>query len=202
MKKSPLVCAVVVCLLPTALLLGQTLIDKRPDPKDMIEIDGAKEPYRIPEWSAWRTAFELLSRGTAAKGHLPSSLTSLVTEADVDLIFRAIDASKKNDAAYDEHRLKQFTRMLDVRTACDKQEPTDQKRSACYRDQGTPIWTEFTEYELAYRQRILDLRNRLLEQLDQRQEVKAALMAWVAERKMGIRVVMLKTEEAHYQRPQ
>ena len=52
------------------------------------------------------------------------------------------------------------------------------------------------------RQRILDLRDRLLQQLDKREEVKAALVEWVSDQKQGIRVVMLKTEEAHYQRPQ
>ncbi len=187
--------------LPQTLTPGQKLVGTAPDAKDMIQIDGAKEPHRIPEWSAWRNAFELLAGGTT-KDHLPSSLTPLVSAADVDLIFRAIDASKKNDAAYDEHRLKMFHRLLEVRTTCDKQEPTDQRRLACQRERGGQVAEAFPEYEIAYRQRILDLRDRLLQQLDKREEVKAALVAWVSDQKQGIRVVMLKTEEAHYQRPQ
>jgi hypothetical protein len=181
--------------------LGQKLVGTAPDAKDMIEIDGAKEPHRIPEWSAWRNAFELLAGGTT-KDHLPSSLTPLVSAADVDLIFHAIDASKKNDAAYDEHRVKMFHRLLEVRAACDRQEPTDQKRLACQREKGGQVAAPFPEYEIAYRQRILDLRDRLLQQLDKREAVQAALVAWVSDQKKGIRVVMLKTEEAHYQRPQ
>ena len=110
--------------LPHTHTLGQKLVGTAPDAKDMIEIDGAKEPHRIPEWSAWRNAFDLLAGGTTNE-HLPSSLTPLVSAADVALIFRAIDASKKNDAAYDEHRLKMFHQLLEVRAACDKQEPTD-----------------------------------------------------------------------------
>ena len=140
--------------------------------------------------------------GGTTNEHLPSSLTPLVSAADVALIFRAIDASKKNDAAYDEHRLKMFHQLLEVRAACDKQEPTDRKRLACQRERGGRVAEAFPEYEIAYRQRILDLRDRLLQQLDKREEVQAALVGWVADQKKGIRVVMLTTEEAHYQRPQ
>ena len=116
--------------LPQTHTPGQKLVGTAPGAKDMIQIDGAKEPHRIPEWSAWRNVFELLAGGTT-KDHLPSSLTPLVSAADVDLIFRAIDASKRNDAAYDEHRLKMFHRLLEV--------PDDVRQAGAHRSKAARV---------------------------------------------------------------
>ena len=188
--------------LPQTHTPGQKLVGTALSAKDTIQIDGANEPHRIPEWSAWRNAFELLAGGTT-KDHLPSSLTPLVSAADVDLIFRAIDASKKNDAAYRRAPVEDVPPVARStgRRATSRSPPIKGGSRVSVRE-GDKSQRRSPSTEIAYRQRILDLRDRLLQQLDKREEVQAALVAWVSDQKQGIRVVMLKTEEAHYQRPQ
>jgi hypothetical protein len=180
------------------------LIDEPPDPKDMIEIDGSKEPQRIPEWSAWRSAFRSLKDTVATKEDLPTAVALIATPGDLRLIVRAAEESFRNDAAYEELAVALYFKLLAVRQACDAKEATRQKRKDCFIREGNPISRPYMEVEeFAYRQRTLDIRDRLLRQLGERgrMEVGLALMAWVESQKKGMKAFIHKSSLADYYKP-
>lgn len=180
--------------------LSQSLIDEPPDPKEMLEIDGSREPHRIPEWSAWQSAFHSLSGGDTIED-LPTALYQVASPVDVDSIFTAVAASKKNDATYDEYRLALFDKLLGVRRECDRTGTTAQTRKACFVERGLVVSKGFPDYEIAYRQHTLDIRDRLLAELEPRPEVRGALTMWVESQKAGMKAFIHKSREAHYYKP-
>ena len=180
----------------------QNLIDERPDPKDMILIDGAKEPHRIPEWSAWQSAFRLM-RHDKTRDDLPTELYYLVTPADVALILAAIRASNDNDAALERRGTELYTKLLGVRQACDAKEDTKEKRTACFIREGNVVSRGWRDEEIEFRQRTLDIRDQLLAQLEKggSLEVKLALVAWVEARKADLKAYIHRPNLDHYYRP-
>jgi hypothetical protein len=189
-------------LLVLCLLAQQNLIDERPDPKDMILIDGSKEPHRIPEWSAWQWAFHLMRDGKT-RDQLPAELYERVTPADVALIVAAARSSAENDAALQKRSMELYSKMLAVRQACDAKETTAEQRTACFTREGTAASAGWEDEEITFRQRTLDIRDRLLRQLEEgeRHEVTLALVAWVEKAKAGIKVRIHKPNLAHYYKP-
>jgi hypothetical protein len=180
----------------------QNLIDERPDPKDMILIDGSKEPQRIPDWSAWRTAFRLIGKGKT-RDDLPTELFHIVSAADVALIFGAANASLDNDAAYERRGTELYDKLLAVRQACDAKEEAAANRKACFIKEGNLVSGGWRDEEIAFRQRTLDIRDQLLQQLDERgkADVQLALTAWVESRKAGMKAYIHKPNLAHYYKP-
>ena len=189
-------------LLVLCLLAQQNLIDERPDPSEMILIDGAKEPHRIPEWSTWQWAFHLMRDGKT-RDDLPMDLYKLVTPADVALIVAAVRASVENDAALEKRGIELYSKMLVVRKACDAKEKTTEQRTACFIREGTPVSTGWRDEEIEFRQRTLDIRDRLLRQLEEggRHEVTLTLVAWAEKAKAGIKAHIHKPNLAHYYKP-
>jgi hypothetical protein len=192
----------IVVVLLLALTPAQNLIDERPDPKDMILIDGSKEPHRIPEWSAWQTAFRLIGPAKS-KDDLPTELYHIVDSFDVALIARAVASSLQNDAALAERGRSLYDKLLVVRRACDAKETTASRRRTCFISEGNLVSGGWKEEEIAFRQRTLDIRDQLLQQLDERGkvDVRLALTAWVESRKSGMKAYIHEPNLAHYYKP-
>ena len=189
-------------LLVLCLLAQQNLIDERPDPSEMILIDGSKEPHRIPEWSTWQWAFQLMRDGKT-RDELPMELYKLVTPADVALIVAAVRDSVENDAALEKRSIELYSKMLVVRQACDAKEKTREQRNACFIREGTSVSAGWREEEIEFRQRTLDIRDRLLRQLEEggRHEVTLTLVGWAEKAKAGIKAHIHKPNLAHYYKP-
>jgi hypothetical protein len=189
-------------LLVLCLLAQQNLIDERPDPSEMILIDGSKEPYKIPEWSAWQWAFHLMRDGKT-RDELPMELYNLVTPADVALIVAAVRDSLENDAALEKRGIELYSKLLVVRQACDAKEKTKEQQTACFIREGRPVSAGWQDEEIGFRQRTLDIRDRLLWQLEEggRHDVKIALVAWAEKAKAGIKAHIHKPNLAHYYKP-
>jgi hypothetical protein len=169
-----------------------------PDPKDMIVIDGAKEPHRIPQWNAWGFAFRIFT----TMG-LPPTLTAITTPADRELLLRFANDEKKNQDAYTARMTELYPKVLEVRTDCDREHPADQsKADKCFITRGNILTGPSKEDEIAVRQRTLDIRDELLIALDTRAELKLALIAYVDKSRAGIKSHMHKLEEARYRKPQ
>jgi hypothetical protein len=189
-------------LLVLCLLAQQNLIDERPDPSEMILIDGSKEPHRIPEWSVWQWAFYLM-RDSKTRDELPMELYDLVTPADVVSIVAAVKDSLENDAALKKRGMELYSLLLTVRRSCDDKERTKKEQTACFIREGNLVSRGWKDEEIQFRQRTLDIRDRLLRQLEEggRQEVKLALTLWVEGRKAGMKAHIHKPNLAHYNKP-
>ena len=189
-------------LLVLCLLAQQNLIDERPAPSEMILIDGSKEPHRIPEWSAWQWAFYLMRDGKT-RDELPMELYNLVTPADVALIVAAVRDSLENDAALQKRGMELYTQLLAVRKGCDAKERTKKEQAACFIREGNVVSRGWKDEEIQFRQRTLDIRDRLLRQLEEggKQEVNLALAMWVEARKAGMKAHIHKPNLAHYYKP-
>jgi hypothetical protein len=189
-------------LLVLCLLAQQNLIDERPDPKDMILIDGSKEPHRIPEWSAWQWAFHLM-RDAKDRDELPTELYWLVMPRDVALIQAAVRASVENDGALEKRGMELYAKLLAVRQACDAKEKTKEQQSKCLLRDGQVVSAGWKDEEIQFRQRTLDIRDRLLRQLEEggRDDVRLALIRWVEARKSGVKAYIHKPNLDHYYKP-
>ena len=189
-------------LLVLCLLAQQNLIDERPDPSEMILIDGSKEPYRIPEWSAWQWAFQLM-RDAKGREDLPTELYVLVKPGDVALVQAAVRASADNDAALEKRGMELYAKLLAVRQACDAKEKTKEQQSKCLLREGQAVSAGWKDEEIQFRQRTLDIRDRLLRQLEEggRDDVRLALIRWVEARKAGLKAYIHKPNLDHYYKP-
>ena len=189
-------------LLVLCLLAQQNLIDERPDPSEMILIDGSKEPHRIPEWSAWQWAFQLM-RDAKDRADLPTELYVLVKPSDVALIQAAVRASVENDAALEKRGMELYAKLLVVRQTCDAKEKTKDEQVKCLIREGRGVSAGWKDEEIQFRQRTLDIRDRLLRQLEEggRDEVKLALVRWVEARKAGVKAYIHKPSLDHYYKP-
>jgi hypothetical protein len=63
---------------------------------EVIQVDGAKNPELIPQWSVWGTVFRIISGGPR---QLPSSVFRLVSKEEEALVMKEADAVQKVDAA-------------------------------------------------------------------------------------------------------
>jgi hypothetical protein len=196
-------------LLPFIVLLPaqqwpEGLLPMPANPKDMVVIDGAKNPELIPEWSAWQHAFHSLSSASMRVlpnpvyvAVLPQKLAAVTGE-----ILREADASKRNDDAHLEHKLKRIQRLADAREACRNENRTDQAAYECYSARARTIVSGAKEQEIEYRQRTLDIRQRLIERLLQEDPAAAAALGrWVEALKAGRTITMHRSELEGYRLP-
>jgi len=165
-----------------------------PNPKDMIEIDGSKEPWRIPQWNAWRFAFGVIAR--QANELLPTDVHVYVTKKEAALIRREAEISLKNDAACEEKMLELRARLVEALTAC-----RPQGRS-CIQLKSRAITQETKDSEITCRWQTLHARDRALEGLKDNPVGQSALIQWVETTKRGRIIGMHKSEEAHFRLPE
>jgi hypothetical protein len=190
-------------VLALVFLLAQTLpnlIDERPDPSEFVEIDGAKEPHRVPEWATWRMTFRSLNDD---QRRLPADLHLVVSPTETSLIFRAVTDSLENDAALQKRGMELYQQLLAVRQACDAKHTEPQQRKSCFLREGNAVSGGWREEEIAFRLRTLDIRDRLFQQLEEggKGEVKLALIAWAEARKAKYKATIHKPDLAHYFKP-
>jgi hypothetical protein len=148
-----------------------------PETSAMIEIDGAKNPEMIPQWSAWEFAFRVIAGGSRM---LPSTVHHAVSKEEAAIIVGEAVESRKRDAACQGRMLKLQPLLLTA------------KASEINRRQA--------EIQIDCRWQTLQARDRLLEQLSP--EGRLALIDFVESTKAGTRVTIAKRELAHYQQPQ
>jgi hypothetical protein len=169
------------------------LPQKPPDPKDMIQITGAKEPWRIPQWRAWGGAFSLIAR--QAQKLLPTDVDMYVTHEEAALIRSEAQLSLKNDEACEQKILRLRGQLVEALTSCGQQ-------SKCFREKARALTAERKETEIACRWQTLYARDRVLEALKENPVGQNALIQWVEARKAGITIGMHKSEEAHFKLPE
>jgi hypothetical protein len=192
----------VLCLVLAQQRILENLIDEPLDPKDMVELNGGKDPNLIAEWAVWQYTFDALEQGTGTQD-LPTTIALVATRADAVLIFRAAGESQRNDAELTVLGNKTYDALLAIKHACDRDEATPPKRKDCFVQKGKTIGEEYREREIESRQRTLDIRDRLLEQLDVagRLTTKSALLAWSEERRSRMVIYVHKTQLDHYYKP-
>ena len=192
----------VLCLVLAQQRILENLIDEPVDPKDMVELNGGKDPNQIAEWAVWQYTFDALEQGTGRED-LPTTIARLATRADAVLIFRAAGESQKNDAELAVLGNKTYDALLAIKHACDRDEATPAKRKDCFVQKGKTIGEAYREREIESRQRTLDIRDRLLQQLDEgdRLATKSALLAWSEERRSRMVIYVHKTQLDHYYKP-
>ena len=64
-------------------------------PPEMLEIDGARNPELIPQWSVWGYVFRVIAGGP---GELPSSVYPVVSKQETALVIKEAEAMQKIDA--------------------------------------------------------------------------------------------------------
>lgn len=184
-------CSTLFLVLTVSVFVPQNFPIAPPAEKDMVVIDGSKEPGRIPQHAAWNLALRRIARAS----EVPTEVFKYATSAERDIILRAAEASRRNDEQFDEYRLKIREQLLGVYTAC-KGDKTCEKKAA-------DGFNDFKDREISYRQRTLDIRDQVLEDLRRTNTTVAlALGNWVEGVKAGITVSMRKSDEGHYRRPE
>lgn len=91
----------VVVLLILPVLFGAPAFAQAPaapsaPPSELMQIDGAKNPELIPQWSAWGYVFRVLAGGPR---QLPTSVLLLVSKEEEVLVMKEADAVQKVDAS-------------------------------------------------------------------------------------------------------
>lgn len=172
---------------------------KPPSEKEMTTLEGNS----IPEWNNWAFAFLAINTGFARNNNLPSEFYDLnlgTTEQQRQMIASAAAESKKNDDAYDVQRMKILEKLVAIKIECSQFEI--QKRQSCFDDKGgKEAATSFAEYELNYRQRTLDIRDRLLRRLEDSPLVQNALINWVRAVTAGRTIKIVKSELTRFLQP-
>ena len=189
---------VLIVVVTAALAEGQTSAPQQgnfpvavPDAKDMITIDGAKEPWRIPQYAAWRNAFRFIANAA----EVPSEIYPLLSAGERSAVLREAAASRRNDDAYDAYRLEFRGRLLARYTAC-------KGDNTCEREASKQA-SVFRRVELKYRRRTLDSRDRVMAVLGATNPAaRAKLAQWVETMKRGLQATMRKSDEAHYKKPE
>jgi hypothetical protein len=148
-----------------------------PPASDMVEIDGAKNPEMIPQWSAWGFAFRVIAGGP---NMLPPALQQGLSKEEAAIVVGEALENQKRDAACQE-RLREIEPSL-----------PGGKAAAIDRRQA--------EMQIECRWQTLHARDRLLERLSP--EGRAVLIAYVESTKAGTTVTISSRELAHYRQPQ
>ena len=171
-----------------------------PMPKDMVVIDGAVEPQKIPQWNAWGWAFTIISRGTGGSW-ATTEIYNKATPTERVLIYQAAVSHMKTEARHDEAMGRLGQMIHEAIDLCAKEEGAI-KQAACRKRKFWAISVQKNQAEMAYRQTTLDTRNALRDTLETNQELVAALWQWVEFMKKGITQRLSAKELEAYQRPE
>jgi hypothetical protein len=145
--------------------------------REMMQIDGGKNPELIPEWSAWGFAFRVFATGSR---QLPTSIYTVVSAEETALILKEADQVQKIDQDC-QNRIVKLSTLLGK----EKNETLDAK---------------VRELTLECRWATLHARDRVLERL--RPEAVSALTAFVASTKAGTSLSLPKKDLARFLEPQ
>lgn len=172
-------------LVIAAAFMALTTPVQEPDRKDLLVIEGAREPAQIPEWLAWEYSFTLIHLWHGRDSGFTHGLRETLAPGEFALLEREGLAQKTRQADRDARGVKLFEKY--------PYDTTPPKVIAELNDRGYAI-------DLAYRREILASRDRLLQAFST--ESQAALMSWVAENKADITAYVQKSDLARWRSPE
>jgi len=151
---------------------------------EIITIDGRKNPELIPQWAAWRSAFNVI-RGAH---DVPTAVYIVATREERALLVK--------DAETDAGFYKECeSRALKLRDPV-VNEPNDTKRAALI----ARLQPRADAIELECRQHTLDLRNQVLQALSS--ATQSAVRNWVEAGKSGMQITLRKADLKRYRLPE
>ena len=172
-------------LVVAATLTTQTAPIHESDRKDLLVIEGARDPAQIPEWLVWEYSFTLLHQWQGRDSGFTHDLRETLTTQEFGLLEREAVAQKTRQANRDSRGAKLF-------------------ENHPYATTPPEVLAELNEQayaiDLAYRREILAARDRLLQALGL--ESQAALMNWVAENKAAITSYVHKSDLKRWRSPE
>lgn len=147
-----------------------------PQPSEMVQIEGRKNPELIPQWNAWENAF----RTIATVSNVPTHVIKHISADESAALIAAAREARDNLQAI-ELKVSKLIPMLSTPEAKLVEEKT-------------------REINLEYRWQTLRLRDRVLALLQP--EGQTALNNWVEFNKSGMTVYVPKNELEFYRQPQ
>ncbi len=149
----------------------------QPTGAEMLQVDGAKNPELIPQWSVWGYVFRLIAGGPR---QLPTSVLRVVSKEEEALVIREADAVQKIDANCQARAVKAAA-LLDVET-----------RAA--------VDARVRAISLECRRETLHARDRVLAALNP--EAAAALTAFAESTKAGTSISLPRKDLARFLEPE
>jgi hypothetical protein len=159
---------------------------KELDKKDLIEIDGAKDPSLIPEWLAWEHSFMLLRDWHGKDSGFTHDLREALLPHEWELLDQEGLAQNTRQARRESRAAKWLEKYPYSTT-------TDPAIRAKANDEGFAI-------DLDYRREMLAARDRLLAAFSTESQV--VLLNWLAENKTAITSFVRKTDLNRWRLPE
>jgi hypothetical protein len=157
-----------------------------PDQKDVLVIDGAKDPGQIPEWLAWEYSFTLINQWQGRDNGFTHDLREAVTPEEFALLEKEGTAHKARMA-----------RRASLGAKLVEKYPFETTTEPKVIERGNE---EAFAIELEYRRDILAARDRLLQTFSVASQ--AVLLNWVAENKTAITSHVPKSDLKRYRLPE
>jgi hypothetical protein len=179
----PLFAPLVVVL---ALMGGAQGVVQELDKKDLVVIDGEKDPSQIPEWLAWETAFTLLQGWHGRDNGFTHDLRESLLPREWELLEQEGLAQNTRQARR-EQRAARWAQKYPYETT------TDPAVVARANDEAFAI-------DLDYRREMLDARDRLLAAFSSDSQV--ALFNWLQERKASVTAFVRKPDLERWRLPE
>jgi hypothetical protein len=156
------------------------------DKKDLLVIDGEKDPSQIPEWLAWETAFTLLRDWHGKDNGFTHDLREALLPHEWELL-ETEGLAQNTRQARRESRAATWLQKYPYETTTD---PTVIGKA---NDEGFAI-------DLDYRREMLDARDRLLAAFTSESQV--ALFNWLLERKVSVTAFVRKPDLKRFRLPE
>ena len=156
------------------------------DRKDLLVIEGAKEPARIPEWLTWEHSFTVLNLWQSKDSGFTHDLREALSPAEFERL-------EKEAAAHSARETRLASKGAMLTEKYPYATTTDPEIVARANDEAFAI-------DLEYRREILDSRDRLLQAFTA--ESKAALLDWVSENKAAITSYVQKSDLKRWRMPE
>ena len=173
-------------LVVLALMGGAQGVMQELDKKDLLVIDGEKDPSQIPEWLAWETAFTLLQGWHGRDNGFTHDLRESLLPHEWELLEQEGLAQNTRQARR-EQRAAKWAQKYPYETT------TDPAVVAKANDEAFAI-------DLDYRREMLDARDRLLAAFSSDSQV--ALFSWLLERKASITAFVRKPDLERWRLPE
>jgi hypothetical protein len=153
--------------------------------KDLLVIEGAKDPAQIPEWLAWEFSFTLVQQWHGKDSGFTHDLREVLAANEFAMLEREAVAQRTRQAKRDSQGTKLFEKYPWATT------PPDVL---------VKVNDEAYVIDLAYRREILAARDRLLQAFSI--ESQAALTTWVAENKAALTSYVQKSDLKRWRAPE
>ena len=166
-------------------VLTQTGHVQERERKDLLVIEGAKEPAEIPEWLAWETSFTVLHQWHGKDSGFTHHLRENLLQHEFELLEHEAEAHKTRQSNRDSQGSKLFEKYPYATTPPEVLAEVNDRAFAI---------------DLAYRRDILAARDRLLRAFTT--ESQAVLLTWVADNKAGITSFVQKSDLKRWRLPE